>query len=1090
MKRAERQRLVAIIDDVREWSSAAAGVRYWAWHSALSWRAVLEPDEESLLAAVEEAASRIPSAQQLTKRSLFGPKGKLQSSAQAAADLAAAHAQFIDSGGATDLMKLRVSHWQRFEGDRERLSALMGKLAESRSLAAQVLHDAHHMPLTRQDLLPRKEVEALRSLVECVTRNEEAAHRIIDQSLCMAGTCVDAHASVVQLAALLDDPAIPALKRLRQLAQSMRSRLDVEQQAVARLAAQISKWPGQVDAARRSRENAARLVQEQGRKMLSLSERIRLGSTSYDLLPVDNECVKLLAALRMLRDGRLTAADEALLSRAEELATRFTPAAKSGLTSQGQCVEGRCDAAHALIPGANEVAPGIQAELSRLTTRVGVTEAELDQLADPSLGLAQHLSGESSPLELLDHGLMQRAHVGLPVITNAKRAARTAAARAKSAAETVRATDVAASLRAMELDVLRKASPDPVRVAPLSKAGLQSVWDVIKFDERHDLADLPGLGAGSAVSITQAALRLFEGVRDETPVRIDVKRRGKHTTDLLQALRAWDAARRFNPTEDEEALAKGLQRLLASHKPSRVLVLPPQSPTGGHPVRGMLEDALSRSAPAAEGDVWTEFLSRPADFFGMLTELGFVTEDEAKMHGDLPAEIVEAVRAKELKRDFLTASLRTYQGFGARFALVQRKVVIGDEMGLGKTVEALAVLAHLRSVGESHFLVVCPAAVVSNWIRETAKHTRLDAHRLHGPQWERAYAAKSWVRQGGVAVTTYDLLSWAQRYVEETEVAGAVFDEAHYIKNPSARRSQAAVTVLDKVPYGVLMTGTPLENSVQEFRNLIGYLRADLADSAPEYLPSKFRKHVAPVYLRRNQEDVLTELPELVEVEEWMGLSTADERVYREAVQAGHFMLMRRAAMLSPQSMKLSRLIEIVAEAEANDRRVIVFSYFRDVLETVASALPGAVFGPLTGSLAAVERQRLVDRFSAASGGAVLVAQITAGGVGLNIQAASVVVICEPQLKPTMEAQAVARAHRMGQVNSVQVHRLLTEDSVDERILEILEEKRRVFDEFARDSVIAKEAPDAVDVSDAELARIVIAAERERLFGQAEGAAD
>ena len=210
----------------------------------------------------------------------------------------------------------------------------------------------------------------------------------------------------------------------------------------------------------------------------------------------------------------------------------------------------------------------------------------------------------------------------------------------------------------------------------------------------------------------------------------------------------------------------------------------------------------------------------------------------------------------------------------------------------------------------------------------------------------------------------------------------------------------------------------------------------------------------------------------------------ADERAYRDAVQNGHFMDMRRAAMLSEHSVKLERLKEIVDEAEANGRRAIVFSYFREVLSEVARILRGQVFGPLTGALPATERQSLVDRFAQAGSGAVLVAQITAGGIGLNIQSASVVVICEPQLKPTMESQAIARAHRMGQTNTVQVYRLLTENSVDEHIREILAGKRQLFDEFARDSVIAKQAPDAVDVSEAELARIVVAAERERLFGQ------
>jgi SNF2 family DNA or RNA helicase len=200
-------------------------------------------------------------------------------------------------------------------------------------------------------------------------------------------------------------------------------------------------------------------------------------------------------------------------------------------------------------------------------------------------------------------------------------------------------------------------------------------------------------------------------------------------------------------------------------------------------------------------------------------------------------------------------------------------------------------------------------------------------------------------------------------------------------------------------------------------------------------------------------------------------------------------MLMRRAAMLSERSQKVERLVEIIEEAESNGRRVIVFSYFRAVLAEIARVLPGQVFGPLSGSTPTKERQSLVDKFSAAGDGAVLVAQISAGGVGLNIQSASVVVICEPQIKPTMESQAIARAHRMGQTKTVQVYRLLTENSVDERVREILARKRQIFDAFARDSVIASQAPDAVDYSEVELARMVIAAERKRLFGQAEGLA-
>ena len=489
-------------------------------------------------------------------------------------------------------------------------------------------------------------------------------------------------------------------------------------------------------------------------------------------------------------------------------------------------------------------------------------------------------------------------------------------------------------------------------------------------------------------------------------------------------------------------------------------------------------------------DPWDDFLDRPADYFALLAELGFITEDEQKTHGDLSDDIIEAVRNLELDTEHLSASLRGYQSFGARFALVQRKVIIGDEMGLGKTVEALAALAHLRAKGSHHFLVICPAAVVTNWIREIQSKSRLRPHRVHGPG--RETAARNWVRTGGVAVTTFETLHWFERHILALDDLGCVVvDEAHYIKNPAAQRSQRASAIIGLTDRAILLTGTPLENRIDEFRALVGYLRPDLVVDANELAPRRFRRQVAPAYLRRNQEDVLTELPELVEVEEWLPMSTADTAAYRDAVAAGNFMAMRQAALSrGHKSQKMQRLIEIVEEAEDNGRRVIVFSHFRDALDQVARSLPGQVFGPLTGSVPAAARQVMVDQFSASGHGAVLVSQIIAGGVGLNIQAASVVVICEPQLKPTTEWQAIARAHRMGQLHSVQVHRLLSEEGVDQRITEILARKRALFEDFARVSDTAGSAPEALDITEAELAREVVAAERERLFSRGQSEPD
>jgi SNF2 family DNA or RNA helicase len=285
-----------------------------------------------------------------------------------------------------------------------------------------------------------------------------------------------------------------------------------------------------------------------------------------------------------------------------------------------------------------------------------------------------------------------------------------------------------------------------------------------------------------------------------------------------------------------------------------------------------------------------------------------------------------------------------------------------------------------------------------------------------------------------------------------------------------------------------------MENRVEEFRTLVHHLQPNVARrvSAVDGLAgaARFRSAVAPVYLRRNQTDVLQELPPRLETEEWVTFAVDDFGAYRDAVAERNFMAMRQAAYLpgtAAGSQKLARLIEIVEEATANERKVIVFSFFRRVLDTIADELGDVAMGPLTGSVAPTKRQRLVDDFTAARTARVLVSQIEAGGVGLNIQAASVVLLTEPQWKPSIEEQAIARCHRMGQARPVDVHRLLAEDSVDQRMLEILATKAALFDEYVRRSELKEISPDAVDVSSVDEAkRVASIAEEERRIIEAE----
>jgi SNF2 family DNA or RNA helicase len=392
--------------------------------------------------------------------------------------------------------------------------------------------------------------------------------------------------------------------------------------------------------------------------------------------------------------------------------------------------------------------------------------------------------------------------------------------------------------------------------------------------------------------------------------------------------------------------------------------------------------------------------------------------------------------------------------------------------------------------------------VLVNWIHEVERHTDLAAVRLHGSDRERNLT--TWTRRGGVGVTTFDSLRWLNGRDFDVRPAMLVVDEAHYVKNPRARRTIAVRDFIEFSERTLFLTGTPMENRVEEFQTLVRHLQPRLAAKVTAFDglagAAAFRSAVAPVYLRRNQDDVLQELPPRIETEEWVGLSPEDFQAYRDAVASGNFMAMRQAAYETGRagSAKLARLGEIVEEAALNDRKIVVFSFFRRVIETIMGSLDGIAVGPLTGSVPPTKRQQLVDDFTSRRGAGVLVSQIQAGGVGLNIQAASVVILTEPQWKPTIEEQAIARCHRMGQARPVDVHRLLAEGSVDERMLEILAGKAALFDEYVRKSDLKDVSPDAVDISDltatrevvneAEAERRIVEIERRRLGLEAVGA--
>jgi superfamily II DNA or RNA helicase len=677
------------------------------------------------------------------------------------------------------------------------------------------------------------------------------------------------------------------------------------------------------------------------------------------------------------------------------------------------------------------------------------------------------------------------------------------------AADRVRGDALRDALAATPVDRLSEiAGRLPLRA--LGRAGLRSVGDVLDVPGDVDgLAARARISAAAATAVHGAAREHAAALAGRTPVRIADDREDAAATELVVALHryrrcapaldrvvapAGRLGRELPPLLDTAAgsgsrwrrLVSGNRRRAAARAAlDRVADVVDEADAGRLTAR--LEKAAAAAArpPATPRVAWLDYERKAADYHTNVEQVLGAGRDLRASRGHLPEEVAAHVQLQELDATHRRVTLRGYQAFGARFALAQRRVLLGDEMGLGKTVQAIAAMAHLRAIGRTHFLVVCPASVLVNWTREVAARSRLRVHRLHGDDREAAVAA--WARGGGVGVTTFDALRALPPPPGLPAPAMLVVDEAHYVKNPGAQRSAAVAAWAGPAERVLFLTGTPLENRVAEFTALVSQLQPALvpaAAGAPG--PHAFRHAVAPAYLRRNTEDVLGELPPLVRVEDWVELRGADADAYRDAVAAGSFMAMRRAAYAPGHrsgSTKLDRLCEIVEEAAANGRKVVVFSNFRDVLRAAAEALSPLcpVVGPISGAVRAADRQALVDEFAGLAGGAVLVSQIQAGGVGLNMQAASVVVLCEPQLKPTIEDQAVARAHRMGQVRAVQVHRLLAADSVDERLLELLQAKAELFDDHARRSETAAAAPAALDVSDVELARRVVAEEQRRL---------
>jgi len=474
-------------------------------------------------------------------------------------------------------------------------------------------------------------------------------------------------------------------------------------------------------------------------------------------------------------------------------------------------------------------------------------------------------------------------------------------------------------------------------------------------------------------------------------------------------------------------------------------------------------------------------------------------EETARELGSAVADRREALKKFITGRDaspdaktklgMLAETLREYQlaGFDwlTRLAANSLGGILADEMGLGKTVQTLAFLrAHQ---GDGPALVVCPTSLVTNWENEARRFTpELKTLVLEGP--DRAARFQS-IADADIVITSYALLRRDIDTLRETNFSTAVLDEAQHIKNPETQNAQAAYAL--RATHRFVLTGTPMENSVRDLWSIMnfampGYLgnRADFREryelpiargSAPD-VQRRLSRRLQPFLLRRRKRDVAKDLPEKIEQVVLSSLTSPQRAAYdallREIqtglgsagknVNAGAQRMKMLTGLLrlrqvccdlrlvgidkEESSAKLDLLDELLEEAIDGEHRVLVFSQFVSMLHLIRERLEKLEipFCYLDGSTK--QRQEIVDRFQGDAAVPVFLISLKAGGVGLNLSAAHTVIHFDPWWNPAVEAQATDRAHRIGQTRVVTAYKLITRDTVEEKILRLQEKKRAAID--------------------------------------------
>ena len=451
----------------------------------------------------------------------------------------------------------------------------------------------------------------------------------------------------------------------------------------------------------------------------------------------------------------------------------------------------------------------------------------------------------------------------------------------------------------------------------------------------------------------------------------------------------------------------------------------------------------------------------------------------------------------------LTRILRPYQKAGIEWLYFLRSYrfagILADDMGLGKTLETLAILS-LEKILRKPSVVVCPKTLLYNWQLEAKKFfPKLKVLVYEGTPRERRAMLKKF-KQYNLIIAGYGSLKQDENEWEKSGIKFnyAVLDEAQFIKNHATKNAQAVKKL--NADYRLALTGTPMENSVAELWSIYDFLMPGflgsckgfterfykpIMDEGDKRALEHLRRKIENFMLRRTKMEVLKDLPPKIEQTSQCHLSEAQNILYQQIlakVRGDVFDAVKQKGFKSAQihilsgltklrqvcnhpallimeknwrqyeSAKLDMCLELVEEAVGGRRKVLIFSQFTRMLDIVSAALQDRNIRHLYLSGKTRNRQSLINAFDTDPMNSVFLISLRAGGTGLNLTAADTVIVFDPWWNPSVENQAVDRAHRIGQTKTVNVYRIVTIGTIEEKIQALKQKKQHLFDALIGES--------------------------------------